>query len=144
MCKKIISWVKSNGKKLFYFILIYIFISTCGVWMPLLVIDGYDDGIIILGLITVSVSSTVCSSTEYILKKLKTGIKDEGWEGFVNLVSIIISFILCIIICSLYSNHHNLRALCLSIISFLLSCGLWWYQNRDNKTYSINAYDTLE
>ena len=112
--------------------------------MPLLVVDEYDASIIILGLITVSVSSTVCSSSEYILKRLKNGIKDDGWEGIVNLVSIIISFVLCIIICSLYSNHHNSWALFLSIISFLFSCGLWWYQNRDNKTYSINAYDTLE
>lgn len=142
MCKKITNWLKPNGKKLLYFIIIYLFINTCGVWMPLFIVDGYENSII-LGLITVSVSSTVSSSSEYILKKLKIG-KDDGWEGIVNLVSIIISFALCVIICSLYSNHHTTGALILSIISFILSCCLWWYQNRDNNTYTLNVYDTLE
>ena len=83
------------------------------------------------------------SSAEKILSILSIGRKDKGLEGIIYLIAIGIPFIISLGIGKLIFEELNVIALIASIIIYILSWWLWWYQNSDNPALIENPIDII-
>ena len=81
---------------------------------------------------------------------MKSKKGDEGMIGIIYIVTIIVIFVLAIISITQIptdtkaeqNTEQKNTALILAIISYILVCVMWWYQNRDNKTLKIENLTT--
>ncbi len=138
---RIIDNIIKHRKKILFFVFFYLIIGSCGVWVPALFSNIQCDDISI-GLITIVISS-MYSSAEKILSILSIGRKDKGLEGIIYLIAIGIPFIISLGIGKLIFEELNVIALIASIIIYILSWWLWWYQNSDNPALIENPIDII-
>lgn len=134
-------FMKKQWMRLLAFVVLYLGVSTSGIWLPTMFID-FDLYDISLGFITVVLATTICASVEKVLSLCLSEDKKFNVEISINIFAIIICSFSCYFIIACVVNKHPIRAIFISSFVFLLSCALWWYQNRDNDAF--NAYDTIE
>lgn len=136
---KIYSFLIQNRKKVLFFAFFYLFVGSCGIWVPALFAQiGVDD--IAIGLITIIISS-MYSSAEKILSILSIGRKDNGLEGIVYLIAVAIPFAISLLIGKLIFEDCDILALIISCILYICSWGLWWFQNSNNPALIENISD---
>lgn len=127
-------------EKILFFGVFYIILGTLGLTIPS--ISYYlknhawplDD--ISIGLITIVVSTVGYSTAEKIivLRGKKSNLSEMLW----NLVALVLSIVLTIFVVIFLGNKVICFPLILSCLAYILSCILWWYQNRDNDNFNKN------
>ena len=123
-------WVKTNIRKLVFFIIFFLGFGTSSIWMSaiFLKIDFKD---IIIGILTISIAA-IYTSAERILTLMRTK-KIEDNEDLIELIAVALPlFISCLVIGFL--EKCTVISAIVSFGTYILYCRLWWYQNRDNKT----------
>lgn len=122
--------------KLVFFAIFYILLGTAGISIPIL-LNGVILNDLSIGLVTIVVSTVGYASTEKVLQLYDN--KTSKLEVIVNLAMMVLFLFSTIIVAICISRDKNQNiALCVSFVSYLISCVFWWYQNRDNKNLSEN------
>lgn len=119
-----------NWIKIIFFGIFYILLGTAGISIPA-ILNGIIVNEISIGLVTIVVSTVGYAATEKVLQLYDN--KTTKLEVIINL-SMMVVFLFCTIIvaiCISKNTNENIP-LWISIISYIISCFLWWYQNRDN------------
>ena len=127
-------WMKTNKRKLAFFIIFFLIFGTSSLWMSVIYLNIKIEDIII-GLLTISIAG-VYSPAERALELMRTG-KIEDNEDLIVLIAIAAPIVISALVIGLIDKCLWFSA-SLSIISYLLYCRLWWYQNRDNKNLDGN------
>lgn len=127
-------------EKIIFLGVFYIILGTLGLTIPS--ISYYltnhrwplDD--ISIGLITIVVSTVGYSTAEKIiaLRGKKSNLSETLW----NLIALVLSIVFTVFVVLFLGNGVICIPLILSILSYILSCILWWYQNRYNDNFNKN------
>lgn len=121
---------KKYRLKLSFFALYYVVIGTSSIWLPAILYHiNWED--LAIGILTIVLSITGYASTE---KVLSLQSKDKKIEVLINISAVVIPLLVCVITTKMINSGMKWFSLSISIILYVLSCVLWWYQNRDNKT----------
>ena len=116
---RLFTFLSRNRLKIAFFFIYYVIIGTCSIAM---------------GFLTIVLSVVGYAATEKILSIVSS--TDVKWEVLINISAVVIPLIICVIISKSIDQGCKWWALSLSGILYVSSCVLWWYQNRDNKTFS--------
>ena len=123
----IINWLKCHMRKLLFFTVFFMVFGTSSIWIAALFLD-IDFKDFIIGILTISIAA-VYTSAERILTMMKTK-KIQNNEDIIELIAVTMPIIIsCLVIVSAI----------ISIVTYLLYCRLWWYQNRDNENFAENT-----
>lgn len=87
-------------------------------------------------MITIVVSTVGYSTAEKIiaLRGKKSNLSETLW----NLIALVLSIVFTVFVVLFLGNGVICIPLILSILSYILSCILWWYQNRYNDNFNKN------
>lgn len=124
-------------EKILFFGVFYIILGTLGLTIPsisyCLTNHAWPLDDISIGLITIVVSTVGYSTAEKIivLRGKKSNLSEMLW----NLVALVLSIVLTIFVVIFLGNEVICFPLILSCLAYILSCILWWYQNRDNDSF---------
>lgn len=124
------NWLNCHKRKLIFFIVFFIGFGTSSIWMSVLFLD-IDCKDIIVGILTISIAA-VYTSAERILTMMRTKRIDNN-EDIIELIAVSVPIIISCIVIGLLEKCIIASGI-IVIITYLLYCSLWWYQNRDNKT----------
>lgn len=129
------NWFSLHKRKLIFFIVFFLICGSSSIWMSFLFLEvGLKD--ITIGLITIAIAS-VCASAEKVLEIVRTQQQIDN-EDIIGLAAVVIPLLISIIVVGVLKKSEAF-ACGLSIIVYVSYCGLWWYQNRDNKTLEENS-----
>ena len=131
-------WAEINRRKLIFFIIFFLIFGTSSLWISV-IFGGFKIEDFIIGLLTISIAG-VYSSAERILAFMRTK-NVKGNEDLIELIAIAATFFVPIFVIGSINKCIGFSA-AISIISYVLYCRLWWYQNRDNENLADN-YNTL-
>ena len=131
----IINWLKCHMRKLIFFVVFFMGFGTSSIWMSALFLD-IDCKDIVVGILTISIAA-VYTSAERILTFMMTK-RIENNEDIVELIAVSVPIIISCIVIGLLEKCIVASAI-LASITYLLYCRLWWYQNRDNKTFDNSS-----
>lgn len=134
-------WRARNRKKLLFFLVFFLFIGLSSIWIPALVY-GTSAKEVSIGLLTVALAF-ISSTAEKTLALLKEGKKDDGMDGLYMIIALVAPLLSAIAIIAIISKGYIWGALISSIAIYLLTCFLWWYQNKENKTLSVSESTTI-
>lgn len=127
-------WLKENKRKIVFFIIFFLGFGTSSIWMSALFLD-IDIKDIIVGILNISIAA-VYTSAERILTLIRNR-KNKDNEDLIELIAVSIPLIISCLVIGLIEKCIILSAI-ISFISYVLYCGLWWYQNRDNEALNGN------
>ena len=127
-------WIKTNNRKLVFFIIFFFIFGTSSLWMSLIYLNIKIEDIII-GLLTISIAG-VYSPAERALALMRTR-KIEDNEDLIVLIAIAAPIIISALVIGFIDKCLWLSGF-ISIITYYLYCRLWWYQNRDNENLGGN------
>lgn len=129
------NWFSLHKRKLIFFIVFFLICGSSSIWMSFLFLEvGLKD--ITIGLITIAIAS-VCASAEKVLEIVRAQQQIDN-EDIIGLAAVVIPLLISIIVVGVLKKSEAL-AFGVSIIVYVSYCGLWWYQNRDNKTLEENS-----
>lgn len=133
--KKIYNWTKGNFRKLTFFIFFFVGFGTSSIWMSMLFLDvAWED--IIVGILTISIAA-VYTSAERILAFMRDK-KIKNNEDLIELIAVTLPIIISCLVIGLLKKCITASAI-ISIVTYILYCRLWWYQNRDNSNLDENS-----
>lgn len=125
--------------KVFFFLLYYVIIGTCSIWLPAFLFGiRWQD--IAIGFLTIVLSVVGYAATEKILSIVSDA--NVKMEVLINISAVVIPLFVCVFISKLVNTDNKFWSILLSSILYILSCILWWYQNRNNKALDEN-FNTL-
>ena len=130
---RLFTFLSRNRLKIAFFFIYYVIIGTCSIWLPAFLF-GVEWQDIAMGFLTIVLSVVGYAATEKILSIVSS--TDVKWEVLINISAVVIPLIICVIISKSIDQGCKWWAISLSGILYVSSCVLWWYQNRDNKTFS--------
>lgn len=124
-----------NWIKLIFFGIFYILLGTTGISIPI-VLNGIVLEDISIGLVTIVVSTVGYASTEKVLQLFDE--KTTKFEVVINLSMMVLALFCTIVVAICISKNNSNVPLWISVVSYIISCVFWWYQNRDNKNLAEN------
>ncbi len=124
-----------NWVKLIFFGIFYILLGTAGISIPIF-LNGIVLEDISIGLVTIVVSTVGYASTEKVLQLYDD--KTTKFEVIINLSMMVVALFCTIIVAICISKKNQCLPLCISVFSYIVSCGFWWYHNRDNTNLTEN------
>ena len=127
-------WAEINRRKLIFFIIFFLIFGTSSLWISV-IFWGFKIEDFIIGLLTISIAG-VYSSAERILAFMRSK-KVEGNEDLIELIAVAATFFVPALVIGSINDFFELSAV-ISIISYVLYCRLWWYQNRNNENLDDN------
>lgn len=110
-------------------------IGTSSIWIAALFLD-IDFKDFIIGILTISIAA-VYTSAERILTMMKTK-KIQNNEDIIELIAVTMPIIISCLVIGFLEKCIIVSAI-ISIVTYLLYCRLWWYQNRDNENFAENT-----
>ena len=131
----IINWLKCHMRKLLFFTIFFMVFGTSSIWIAALFLD-IDFKDFIIGILTISIAA-VYTSAERILTMMKTK-KIQNNEDIIELIAATMPIIISCLVIGFLEKCIIVSAI-ISIVTYLLYCRLWWYQNRDNENFAENA-----
>ena len=127
--------------KIIFFGIFYVVLGTAGISIPA-ILNGVVLNEISIGLVTIVVSTVGYASAEKLLQLYDN--KTTKLEVVINISMMVIFLFSTIVVAICISQNKNqCITLWISIISYLISCALWWYQNRSNDNFNEDSAETL-
>ena len=121
--------------RLLFFLIFYVCIGTSSIWIPA-IFYGVRWNDVAMGFLTIVLSVTGYATIEKILSY--AGKKGHKLEMLVNLIAFCLPLLICLFIISLINSQCKVFAVIVSTTLYILSCGLWWYQNINNENLDID------
>jgi len=91
---------------------------------------------IVIGILTISIASVYTSAERILTLMRKRKIEDN--EDLIELIAVSAPIIISCIVIGLIERYTAISVI-VSLLSYILYCILWWYQNRDNKILDESA-----
>ena len=124
--------------KFIFFSIFYVILGTAGVTIPM-PLNGFIINDVSIGLITIAISTAGYASTEKVLQ-LYGNKQTAKFEVIVNISAIVVFLLLTAVVAiGISKNWCSCISLSISAFIYILSCVLWWYQNRDNENLVENT-----